>query len=122
MSKQTLEYLKSKFEKGDKPTQEDFYDLLDTVISGSSIDYYIDSPTLYSVFIIDDKPKVVQRLKITTLSNTLTLKLITQSTGETVGEYVIQPNSTEVYNIDLVTNTKVYAFGIGIITHSYIGG
>ena len=122
MAIQTKEYLKTRFESGDKPTGQDFYDLLDTVISGNFIDYAIDSPTLYSVFIIDDKPKVIQRIKITTLDNTLTLKLIAQSAGEIVGEYVIQPNSIEVYNIDLITNTKVYALGTGTITYSYIGG
>lgn len=31
MSVQTKEYLKTKFEKGDKPTQEDFIDLIDTL-------------------------------------------------------------------------------------------
>ena len=122
MSKQTLEYLKTKFEQGDRPTQDDFYDLLDTVISGYSMDYIIDSPTLYSIFIIDDKPKVVQRLKVTTTDNMLNIKLISLLTGETVGEYTIQPNSIEVYNIDLITNTKIYAFGLGVITYSYIGG
>lgn len=40
MAIQTIAYLKSKFETGDKPTQQDFYDLLDTMFSlgGSSFD------------------------------------------------------------------------------------
>ena len=74
------------------------------------------------MFIIDDTPKVVQRLKITTTEGTILVKLIAQSTGETIGEYTIQPNSIEVYNIDLITSTKVYALGTGAITYSYIGG
>ncbi len=35
MAIQTAEYLKSKFEKGDLPTQEDFIDLIDSSINGS---------------------------------------------------------------------------------------
>ena len=33
MAKRTIEYLKSKFETGDKPTQDDFWDWLDTFLS-----------------------------------------------------------------------------------------
>ena len=90
------------------------------------MDYQVDSPTLYSVFIIDAIPKVVQRLKITTTDSTILVKLIAQSTGETVGEYTIQADSVSVSGPGVPEGTVVVEMVNGVvqlsnpITESYL--
>ena len=54
MAKQTIDYLKSRFETGDKPTQQDFWDLLDTFLSiDSAAESYAAKTALSDYLTID---------------------------------------------------------------------
>lgn len=43
--RRTIEYIKSKFEFGDKPTQQDFIDLIDSTFDSSAITASYSEPT-----------------------------------------------------------------------------
>lgn len=66
MAERTIEYLKSKFETGDKPSQQDFIDLIDT-LNKSQTKLFIEKPiassinteSLYRLCRLDDDGKIV---------------------------------------------------------------
>jgi len=65
MAIQTIAYLKSKFETGDKPTQQDFYDLLDTMFSlGGSSSFNPENITTDLKFANTTSNRILERRRL----------------------------------------------------------
>ncbi len=118
----TKEELKARFETGDKPTQEDFFSLIDATVAGSTTNYNYDSSSLVCLLTIDNLPKVIQRLSLTNVEENTIVRFIDFYTGQVLDSREVSIGETAVFNIDLLKDIKVYVLGKGILIYSYIGG
>ena len=90
MGKQTIAYLKSKFESGDKPTQQDFWDIFDTFLTlDEAAQSYISQAVLENYLTITDANN--EYLKKIDASNTYLTKASASST------YLTQTTAVRTY-------------------------
>jgi len=94
--KKTLVELKALFETGDKPTQQDFIDLIDTLEDASQIDIHENDSTAHGI----DSVLTTLELKAAANDGTLTNPTITNYT-----ESLYAPAAGSAFTVDLANGT-----------------